>query len=347
MKKFRRILMWLALVLIIMLTILSVYGAFIGAERAQGFFNSAPSVVYWVVLGVALIAGLVAFRRLIRVPGLLLTHAGCILILIGGMLGSEKGYRVSGNDTTRKGLMQIDEGQSTNRVFVRKKEGQGHDMKELPFFVKLNDFRIEYYEPGYLEIETGDGKVQRVVAEVGRRIDLGAEQGKAQIVKTFENWKMSMEDGKRTAYEDPHPGSNPALAVQITPPSGEATTHHVFSLHPGFGHDPNAPKMLYNRPVNRAISDYISELEVIDKDGKIVAKKDIEVNHPLRYGGYRFYQQDYDHQAGRYTILEAVSDTGIPVVFAGYWMLCVGVIWHMWLSHLFKNIRSKKQTDGN
>jgi len=105
--------------------------------------------------------------------------------------------------------------------------------------------------------------------------------------------------------------------------------------------------MVYNRPANRAISDYISELEVIDNDGKIVARKDIEVNHPLRYGGYRFYQQDYDHQAGRYTILEAVSDTGIPAVFAGYWMLCIGVIWHMWLRHLFKYIGSKTQTDGN
>jgi len=347
MKTFRRILMWLTLVLIIVLTILSVYGAFIGAGRAQGFFNSAPSVVYWVVLGVALIAGLVAFRRLIRVPGLLLTHAGCILILIGGMLGSEKGYKISGNDTIRKGMMQIDEGQSTNRVFVRKKEGQGHDMKELPFSVKLNDFRIEYYEPGYLEIETSDGKVQRVVAEVGRQIDLGAEHGKAEIVRTFENWKMSMEDGNRIAHDDPGAGSNPALAVQITPSSGEATVHHVFSLHPGFGHTQGGPKMIYNRPAYRAISDYISELEVIDKDGKIVAKKDIEVNHPLRYGGYRFYQQDYDHQAGQYTILEAVSDTGIPAVFAGYWMLCIGVTWHMWLRHLFKNIGSKKQTDGN
>jgi len=347
MKTFRRILMWLALVLIIVLTILSVYGAFIGAERAQEFFNRTPSVVYWVILGAALIAGLVAFRRLIRVPGLLLIHAGCILILVGGMLSSEKGYKVSGNDRIRKGLMQIYEGQSTNQVHVRKKEGEGRDMKELPFLLKLNDFRIEYYEPEYLEIETGDGKIQRVVAEVGQEIDLGAEHGKAKIVTKFENFKMSIEDGKRTAYEDPHPGSNPALAVQITPPLGEATTHHIFSLHPGFGHTQAGPKMVYNRPVNRAISDYISELEVIDKDGKIVAKKDIEVNHPLRYGGYRFYQQDYDHQAGRYTILEAVSDTGIPAVFAGYWMLCIGVTWHMWLRHLFKNIGGKKQTNGN
>ncbi len=347
MKTFRRILMWLALVLIIVLTVLSIYGAFIGAGRAQGFFNSAPSVVYWIVLGVAIIAGLVAFRRLIRVPGLLLTHAGCILILVGGMLGSEKGYEVSGNDKIRKGLMQINEGQSSNRVYVRKKEGEGRDMKELPFSVKLNDFRIEYYEPEYLEVETADGQIQRVPAEVGQEIDLGGALGAARITRKFEHFKMSLEDGKQVAFEDPRGNPMPALEVQITPPDGEVTTHYAFSLMPGFGHTQGGPKLTYNKPAGGAISDYISELEVIDKTGKVVARKDIEVNHPLRYGGYRFYQQDYDHQAGRYTILEAVSDTGIPVVFAGYWMLCIGVIWHMWLRHLFKNIGSKKQTDGN
>ena len=96
-----------------------------------------------------------------------------------------------------------------------------------------------------------------------------------------------------------------------------------------------------------AISDFISELEVTDKDGKVLAKKDIEVNHPLQYGGYRFYQSGYDNEAARYTVLQVVSDTGVMIVFAGYWLLCIGVVWHMWLRHLFKSIGGKKQTNGN
>ncbi|MBA7652851.1 hypothetical protein ES703_60690 [subsurface metagenome] len=28
-----------------------------------------------------------------------------------------------------------------------------------------------------------------------------------------------------------------------------------------------------------------------------------------------------------------VSNTGLAVVYAGYWMLCIGVIWHLWLRH--------------
>jgi len=75
MNKFRREIMWAALVLIIVLTAMSIYGAFVGADRAQMFFNSIPSAVFWALFALALIAGFVAFRRLIRVPGLLLMHA--------------------------------------------------------------------------------------------------------------------------------------------------------------------------------------------------------------------------------------------------------------------------------
>lgn len=333
--------MWLALVLIIVLTILSIYGAFIGAERAQQFFNRPPLVVYWTALATLLIVGIAAFRRLLRVPGLLLMHAGCVLILAGGMWGSQAGHNLQkkffGIDKIRSGRMAIYEGSSENHVAL----SDIREQKELPFSLKLNDFRIEYYQPVYLQIETDDGNVQRTEAEVGRQIDLGAEYGKAEIVRMFENFKMSIQDGKTIAYEDPSPGLNPALAVRITTPSGQTTTHHVFSLHPGFGHTQGGPKMIYDRPPYRAISDYISELEVIDKDGNVVAKKDIEVNHPLSYGGYHFYQSSYDDKAGQYTVLQVVSDTGLYVVYAGYWMLCLGVIWHMWLRHIFSKLKVK------
>jgi len=417
MNKFRREVMWAALVLIIVLTAMSIYGAFVGADRAQMFFNNAPSAVFWALFALALMAGFVAFRRLIRVPGLLLIHVGCILVLIGGALGSEKGYRVTGNDKILKGDMQIFEGQASKQVRTEKKiplfdiaadfaksldarsisqnlrqefeskqavlsQAAGvfvsqpggvwviadekrqfyvrressklkvydfiREMKELPFAVKLNDFRIEYYEPKveYLEAETAGG-AQRVVAEVGGQLDLGAEFGRAEIVRKFRNLKISIEDGKTTYKDDPNPGSNPALEIQITRPDGQVTSQCVFSLHPGFSHTQGGPKLIYSKPAGGAIRDYVSELEIVDTNGKVLAQKDIEVNHPLHYAGYHFYQSSYDAQAGRYTVLQVVSDTGVKIVFAGYWMLCIGAVWHMWLRHVFKRIGGKKQTNGN
>ena len=336
--------MWAVLVLIVLLTFLSIHGAFIGAERAEEFFNSPPLAVYWTALGLGLIIGLAAFRRLVRAPGLLLMHFGCILILAGGTWGSKVVHdlrnKLPEDDKIRKGQMQIFEGTSSNQVYVGSGNSDGHQMKELPFSINLKDFRIEYYEPAYLEVETGEGQSRRVAAEVGKEIDLGDELGTAKIVRTFENFKMSIEDGKTVAYDDPHPGSNPALEVQITQPDGQVTHQYVFSLFPGHSHSQSKLQLKYDRPVNRAISDFISELQIVE-DGKVVAEKDIEVNHPLHYAGYHFYQHSYDSRGGRYTVLQVVSDTGIAVVFAGYWMLCIGVTWHLWLRHIFKRTGSR------
>ena len=416
MNKFRREIMWAALVLIIVLTAMSIYGAFIGADRAQMFFNSTPSAVFWALFALTLIAGFVAFRRLIRVPGLLLIHASCILVLIGGAIGSEKGYRATGNDKILKGDMQIFEGQASNQVRTEKKiplfdispdfaksldarsipqnlrqefqseqtvlsqaasvfvsqpgglwviadekrqfyvrrEGSKlkvydfiREMRELPFAVKLNDFRIEYYEPKveHLGYETAEG-MKQVDVEIGREVDLGAEHGIAKITRKFRNLKIAMDGDTRRYYDDPSPEPNPALELQITKPDGQVATQFVYMLHPGFSHTQGGPKLIYNRPYT-PISDYISELEITGKDGKVLAKKDIEVNYPLKYAGYRFYQSGYDDKAAQYTVLQVVSDTGVRIVFAGYWLLCIGVVWHMWLRHLLKKIGGKKQTNGN
>ena len=39
MNRFKRVVLWAALIAIVLLVLLSIYGAFLGAERAQAFFN--------------------------------------------------------------------------------------------------------------------------------------------------------------------------------------------------------------------------------------------------------------------------------------------------------------------
>ena len=80
----------------------------------------------------------------------------------------------------------------------------------------------------------------------------------------------------------------------------------------------------------RAVRDYVSELEIV-RDGQVVAAKDIEVNHPLHYGGYHFYQQSWnENEFGEYSILMVVSDSGPNAVYGGYVCLVGGVFWHFW-----------------
>ncbi|MCK4284395.1 MAG: cytochrome c biogenesis protein ResB, partial [Candidatus Brocadiae bacterium] len=89
-----------------------------------------------------------------------------------------------------------------------------------------------------------------------------------------------------------------------------------------------APVLCLVRP-RREVRDYKSDVAVLE-DGKTVAGKVIEVNQPLHYGGYYFYQHSYDRQNERYTVLMATSDSGLRLVYVGFGLLWVGVVWWCW-----------------
>jgi hypothetical protein len=338
MNRFRRIVLWAALTLIILLVFLSIYGAFIGAERAKAFFNSLPLSIYWIALILLLITGIWVFSRLINIPGLLFMHAGCVFILTGAVCSSQAGHKMQsklfGIDKILSGQMIIFEEESENRVAL-----EGDDqVRELPFYVKLKDFRIEYYKPEYLYIQNCEGKSWKIPVQIDAEYFLDDSIGSIRILRKFENFKIKIEDDQRVFYDDPQPGLNPALEVEIKSPEGQVSTRYVFERFPGHSH----PEDIFFLSYRRVISEYISKLQII-RDNEVVAERDIEVNHPLHFGGYHFYQHSYDDQAGKYTILMVVSDTGLTIVYAGYLMLCAGVFWHFWIKHLFK----AKKTNGN
>ena len=401
-NKFRRGVLWVALSLILLLIFLSIYGAFLGAERAKNFFSSLPLAVYWIALTALLIVGVVMFHRLVRVPALGLIHVGCILILAGSICGSQAGHKLQkklfGIDKVPTGQMTIYEGYSKNHVVlenryqillfsaepkfqsdldnssisqelrqefeenqiplseqatvsfeprdgiwvitdklklysVRKEYGRLNiydPIRELPFHVRLKDFQLEYYKPDYLQIQSGQGKNWRIPVEIGREIPLGEDFGTIKVVRQFESFKIKVENGQSVPYDDPNSPPNPALEVQLKSLQGDVVTRYVFERFPGHVHPDDKLYLRYQR----VISDFISKLQIIENN-QVVAEKNIEVNHPLYFGGYHFYQADYDHRAGQYTVLMVVSDTGLNFVYAGYAMLCIGLLWHFWLKHLY------------
>jgi len=336
-KELRWAIMAAALVLIILLILLSIYGAFLGSRRAQNFFNSPPLSVYWLALTALLIAAFTAFPRLIRLPGLLLIHAGCILVLAGAIWGSPAAYEIRMHlleiDKIRSGEMTIVEGETENRVTL---EDTGLT-RQLPFSVRLKDFRVEYYKSEYLLIQT-PGDRYKFPVEIGTTFSLDPNSGSITITRIFKNFKITIEGDTRTAVDDPEPGYNPALEVLLEKPDGTTATKYVFERFPGHSHSEDKFLLIYQK----TIRDYISDLEVI-KDGKVVAEKSIEVNHPLYFGGYHFYQSSYDADAHKYTVLSVVSNTGMNLVYAGFAMLCIGAFWHFWLRHILTKRKSKSE----
>lgn len=339
--------MWMALWAIGLLTILAVLGSFRGAENAKLFFNSIPLAVYWIGLAVLLIAGFIAFPRLLHKPGPLMIHAGCLLVVAGGMWGSQAGHKFAGllfgTQKIPNGYMIISEGDSTSHVTTRDFD---RHLGELPFSVKLKDFRVEYYEPDRqfvprLNIKTHDGREFQYPVKVGEEISLGPENGKLKIVRIFKNFKIRIENGKKIVVDEGDEAENPAVKIEIEVPDGNSFTRYVFerfdSNHP---HDKLQLSFLSHEP--QIIRDYFSDVAII-VDGKEVTGKSIEVNKPLHYGGYHFYQHSYDSQEHRYTILSVTSDSGLYVVYSGYWLLSLGMLWHFWLGPIAGYIKNNKR----
>ncbi len=338
MSRFKRAVLWAALIAVVLLAVLSVYGAFLGAEPARAFFNSLPLAVYWFALIALLIGGFIVFRRLLQIPSLLLMHLGSVLVLLGALWGSNGGHalakRFLGVDKMPEGQMGILEQTQENRILLV----DSNSTRELPFFVRLKDFRMEYYRPGTLFIHSDTGQSWRLPAEAGQTLSLGGDFGTVTVRRVFENFKMDLAGGEPVAYDVPG-GSNPALEVTIGNPGETPGRRYVFERLPGHG-DPNDPlKMSYSRMVR----DYISELEIV-KDGQVVAAQNIEVNHPLHYSGYHFYQHSYgeDRQLGEYTVLMVVSDSGLNLVYGGYLMLVGGVFWHFWGRRIVTGLKMRR-----
>jgi hypothetical protein len=324
--------MWITLLFIVILIMCSIYGAFIGAEKAGIFFNSIPLAIYWIALFTLLLEGIASFRRLLRVPALLFIHAGCVAILIGGLWGSVSGRELQkqwlGRDIIPEGSMVLMNGEVDNHVYIGNK---GYNVRELPFSLALDRFYIEHY-PGKMNVrDIQNKKSWNFTAEPDAEYDLGPPHGKVHITGVYENFKISIEkdaEGRRQtrAYDDTGHGSNPALAVQLENESGP---RYVFEGHSGHAADGNSLIFQYRKGM---ISEYTSEVKVFEESKK-VAQKDIEVNHPLYYGGYHFYQSSYgeDSRTGEmYTVLSVVPDTGLYCVYLGYLLLCAGVSWQCW-----------------
>ena len=93
------------------------------------------------------------------------------------------------------------------------------------------------------------------------------------------------------------------------------------------------------------VKDFKSRLSVFEGN-ELVASKVIEVNHPLSYGGFLFYQNSYDQQGHAYTVLEVVRDPGFWWVAVGFLLLTLGVIQKFYLDPLFSKRMARTSLPG-
>jgi hypothetical protein len=159
-----------------LLVLMCIAGAFAGARRASMLFNSGPMAVYFVSLVVLLAASLAA-ARLRRDWALTVMHLGLAVVLLGGMWGSHKAHELReawlDDDRIHSGVMQLFLDRPADEVFDTR---TGRFKSHLPFEMRLDDFRIDYYGqagPPGLYLQVGEDKPSPVEWAQGQPSSVG------------------------------------------------------------------------------------------------------------------------------------------------------------------------------
>lgn len=337
MNDLRRLLRWFVLALLFGWAGLSVFGAFLGAERAHAVFSSPPLIGFWLAFAAIQVAGFAVFAVLRRAPGLLALHLGIVLIFTGFMMNSENGHRLAarlpGPAKTPRAFLRLEEGQSSAAVFDR---AFSRKLGALPFSVRLNAFEMEHYPLsdapppllyGSLAPEPGsphfNWKTQSLKWRPGRTARLADTPIRFRATDNA----PSMDDGSISlALELSADGET--RGQTLTCPPGEPFTRLALSpLFPSLTNLNRTASLFLARPVP-AVRTYRSRVTVL-QDGK-ETEADILVNRPLHVGGYHLYQLSWGESPRRYTELLVVSDTGIHWTYAGFLLLGAGSAFHFW-----------------
>lgn len=328
----------LILMLLAVFAACAVYGSFLGAQRAQVFFNSPPMIGFWCLLAAALAAALAADSILPRKSALRLIHAGCLAVLAGGLLGSPKAHRLTarwlGGPDWTKGQMQLQPGQSASQVKLQTEDQTGR----LPFELRLKDASIEYYDKPAIGLYFNDGAGWVISAEKGGPIAIPDGRGTIEVSAVYRNFKLKSEQGQIVPYESDEPAANPAYQLIYRPAGGQPEIFYVFERFGMHALSGRTCRAEYIAP--SVVKDYKSTLQIV-QDGQVVKEAVIEVNKPLYYAGYHFYQHTFAYnQSEPVSGIMVVSARGIGLVFGGYGMILAGLAVQLWPKFLSRGIKS-------
>lgn len=252
-----------------------------------------------------------------------LNHLGLWILLLCAGLGAAD---------IKRYVMHVREGETQWRVY-----NDNGDILDLPVAIELIDFRMDYYPPSLAIIDRATGAVQPGNRPQYFSIDEKRPEGRLNAMEIFlEDYiHNAVRDSDSTYREINMPGASPAARVKVHNPEtghywqGWVCSGNMSQLFMTLNLEDNmALVMLKPEP-----KEYISEVNVYTEDGKS-RHAIIEVNKPLKMGGWMLYQYDYDKDAGKlsaYSSIELVYDPWIIPVYVGIIMLMIGSVCMLWI----------------
>ena len=265
--------------------------------------------------------GLVTLRRATPLNyknvGFTLNHLGLWIIIVAGSLGSGDIQTLS---------VYVNENQSVWYGFK-----QNDQPYKLPFTIKLLDFNIVEFPPKLAYIETQTMKFPKdevnnmILLEKGQKVNISG-------------WNITVEELLPTARKDSSGNfvpskdtlSFPAALIKAVSPNGEESREGWITA----GNIHTRPEMLmldskYSLAMARPEAKEYSSKIVIDRNG-LADTTTVYVNKPVKVAGWNLYQLSYDEQMGRWSrlsIIQAIRDPWLPVIYIGIFMVLAGAIY--------------------
>jgi len=296
-----------------------------------------------------------------RALGSMLSHVSLLLILSGAVIRGVWG---------QKGYLELREGRTVTEFQVE------DGMRPLPFGLHLAKFEVESYNPPNADAvaHAGHGHgtnlesilvIQWPARTMSARIPVrvGHEQKlvppgepatpqnlfRVKVLKFLPDFYIN-ESTKEAGSRSDEP-KNPAILVQETGPTYQRE-QWLFANSPESPHamKPNESplRLIYQARIptemrlapTGPIKSFKSTLQVREND-QVVLTQTVEVNRPFAYKGYTFYQTGYNPQDLTWTSLQVVRDPGVPVVYAGFALMIVGLFIVFYLNPWLTSNRSK------
>jgi cytochrome c biogenesis protein ResB len=254
--------------------------------------------------------------------GFLLNHLGLWITLVAAGLGSGDQKSVSVD------LLEESDFSNTG-VF------ENQQKIDLPFSMKLIDFNIEFYNSKIAVADQAKGEILQKHAETLPLIYKGFESTLIDWkikVKEFIPFAIKTDNGYTPADK---PGSVTAAFVETkNNVTGDTASGWITSssmmYEPKFLDLKRSRLLFLTDPEPKKFESLVL---VRDKEGREDTIK-LEVNKPHRINGWKVYQLGYDTQMGKYSkrsVIEAVRDPWLPVVYFGILMLLAGAVYLFWL----------------
>lgn len=277
--------------------------------------------------------GLVVLRRGIPFKmknlGFLLNHFGLWITLLAAGLGSGDLRRVT---------IDLYEGRDFSNIGIL----ADRSTFTLPFGMKLLDFNMTLYDP---KIAVADRTKGEIVQKHGETLPLISTGFETKLI----NWNVRVKDYIPFAVEtdsgyrqSDQPGSMSVAFLETRNLlSGDTVSGWVTSgswmFEPRYLDLGKSRLLILTEPEPRKFE----SLMVLKESRGIADTVKLEVNKPYRFNGWKLYQFSYDTPMGKYSalsVIEAVKDPWLPLVYTGILMLLGGAVYLFWLG---RGIRSE------